>query len=51
MMLVGMTPSTHDGRRKLLTGVDGGELAGKNLTDDEPRHLRRYSTKARQIST
>jgi len=29
MMLVGMTPSTHDGRRKLLTGVDGGELAGE----------------------
>lgn len=32
MMLVGMTPSTHDGRRKLLAGVDGGELTGDVVT-------------------
>jgi len=33
MMLVGMTPSTHEGRRKLLTeGVDGGELTGEIVT-------------------
>jgi len=32
MMLVGMTPSTQDGRRKLLTGVDGGEFTGEMET-------------------
>ena len=32
IMLVGMTPSTHDGRRKLLAGVDGGELTGEIVT-------------------
>jgi len=32
MMLVGMTPSTHDGRRKLLAGVEGGELTGEMVT-------------------
>jgi len=31
-MLVGMTPSTQDGRRKLLAGVDGGELTGETVT-------------------
>jgi len=40
MMLVGMTPSTHDGRRKLLTGVDGGELTGETETSSGADPLR-----------
>jgi len=28
-MLTGTTPSTHDGRRNVFAGVDGGELTGE----------------------
>jgi len=40
MMLVGITPSTHDGRRKLLAGVDGGELTGEMVTSSGADPLR-----------
>ena len=40
MMLVGITPSTHDGRRKLLAGVEGGELTGEVVTSSGADPLR-----------
>jgi len=39
-MLVGMTPSTHDGRRKLFAGVDGGEFTGEMVTSSGADPLR-----------